>query len=204
MAVSRRTSGCSSPSRPARAGLPGVEIAVCVPFPYLQQAAGVLRGGDSASHWGAQNLSEHDAGAYHRGSVGRDAARARLPLRDRRALGAPARCTASATRRSRRSSRAAQRVGLVPILCVGETLAEREQGATEEVVGRQLQAVVDGRGRRRRSPTRSSRTSRYGRSAPAGRRARAGAGRARVHPGARRGGRRGRRRSGCRCCTAAA
>jgi triosephosphate isomerase len=38
---------------------------------------------------------------------------------------------------------AAQRVGLMPILCVGETLAEREQGATEEVVGRQLRAVTD-------------------------------------------------------------
>jgi triosephosphate isomerase len=37
---------------------------------------------------------------------------------------------------------AAQRVGLVPILCLGETLDEREQGATEEVVGRQLQAVI--------------------------------------------------------------
>ena len=37
---------------------------------------------------------------------------------------------------------AAQRVGLVPILCLGETLGEREQGATEEVVGRQLQAVL--------------------------------------------------------------
>jgi len=41
---------------------------------------------------------------------------------------------------------AAQRVGLVPILCVGETLQEREQGATEEVVGRQLQAVMGAAG----------------------------------------------------------
>jgi hypothetical protein len=37
-------------------------------------------------------------------------------------------------------------VGLVPILCVGETLDEREQGATEEVVGRQLQAVISAAG----------------------------------------------------------
>jgi triosephosphate isomerase len=41
---------------------------------------------------------------------------------------------------------AAQRAGLTPILCVGETLAEREQGATEEVVGRQLAAVLDAAG----------------------------------------------------------
>jgi len=38
---------------------------------------------------------------------------------------------------------AAQTVGLVPILCVGETLAEREAEQTEAVVGRQLQAVLD-------------------------------------------------------------
>jgi triosephosphate isomerase len=37
---------------------------------------------------------------------------------------------------------AAREVGLVPILCVGETLEEREQGITEEVVGRQLDAVI--------------------------------------------------------------
>jgi triosephosphate isomerase len=41
---------------------------------------------------------------------------------------------------------AAQRAGLIPILCVGETLAEREQGATEEVVGRQLDAVLSAAG----------------------------------------------------------
>jgi triosephosphate isomerase len=41
---------------------------------------------------------------------------------------------------------AAQRAGLTPILCVGETLAEREQGATEAVVGRQLDAVLDSAG----------------------------------------------------------
>jgi triosephosphate isomerase len=41
---------------------------------------------------------------------------------------------------------AAQRAGLKPILCVGETLEEREQGVTAEVVGRQLDAVLDAAG----------------------------------------------------------
>src|SRR5512134_3963616 len=41
---------------------PGVGIAVCVPFPYLQQAAAALEGSPVA--WGGQTLSEHDAGAY--------------------------------------------------------------------------------------------------------------------------------------------
>ena len=38
---------------------------------------------------------------------------------------------------------AARAAGLVPVLCVGETLAEREQGITAQVVARQLDAVVD-------------------------------------------------------------
>jgi triosephosphate isomerase len=118
---------------------PGVEIAVCVPFPYLHQAAAVL--GGSAVAWGAQTLSEHDAGAYTGEVSG-------AMLRE---LGCRYVIVGHSERRQLYGERdaqvaakfgAAQRVGLVPILCVGETLAEREQGATEEVVGRQLQAVL--------------------------------------------------------------
>ncbi len=43
-------------------GASGVEIAVCVPFPYLQQAANALAGSSIA--WGGQTLSEHDSGAF--------------------------------------------------------------------------------------------------------------------------------------------
>jgi triosephosphate isomerase (TIM) len=128
----------------ARAGdLPGVEIAVCVPFPYLQQAAGVLGGTRVA--WGAQNLSEHDSGAYTGEVSG-------AMLRE---LGCRHVIVGHSERRQLFGERdaqvaakfgAAQRVGLVPILCVGETLQEREQGATEEVVGRQLQAVMGAAG----------------------------------------------------------
>ncbi len=122
------------------AGASGVEIAVCVPFPYLQQAAGVLAGSGVA--WGGQTLSEHDSGAYTGEVSG-------AMLRD---LGCRYVIVGHSERRTLLGERdpqiaakfaAAQRVGLVPVLCVGETLAEREQGATEEVVGRQVRAVLD-------------------------------------------------------------
>ncbi|MGE5792746.1 MAG: triose-phosphate isomerase [Bacteroidota bacterium] len=125
------------------ASAPGVDSAVCVPFPYLHQAAAVL--GGSAVAWGAQTLSEHDAGAYTGEVSG-------AMLRE---LGCRYVIVGHSERRQLYGERdaqvaakfgAAQRVGLVPILCVGETLAEREQGATEEVVGRQLQAVLHASG----------------------------------------------------------
>ncbi|MGH8681975.1 MAG: triose-phosphate isomerase [Burkholderiales bacterium] len=121
-------------------GAAGVEIAVCVPFPYLQQAASALAGSRVA--WGGQTLSEHDSGAYTGEVSG-------AMLRD---LGCRYVIVGHSERRALFGERdaqvaakfaAAQRVGLMPILCVGETLAEREQGATEEVVGRQLRAVID-------------------------------------------------------------
>ncbi len=91
----------------------GAECAVCVPFPYLQQVSGQLAG--TALAWGAQNVSEHAQGAYT-GEVSAAMLAAKFA--------------------------AAQGAGLVPILCVGETLAERDAGLTEEVVARQLDAVL--------------------------------------------------------------
>jgi triosephosphate isomerase len=122
------------------AAAPRVEISVCVPFPYLAQAAAALQGSGVA--WGAQTLSEHDAGAYT-GEV------AGPMLRD---FGCKHVLVGHSERRSLYGERDAQvaakfvaagRAGLVPILCVGETLEERERAATEEVVGRQLKAVID-------------------------------------------------------------
>jgi triosephosphate isomerase len=122
------------------AGAPGVEIAVCVPFPYLQQAAGALAGTPVA--WGGQTLSEHDSGAYTGEVSG-------AMLRD---LGCRYAIVGHSERRTLFGERdaqvaakfaAAQRAGLKPILCVGETLAERERGETEAVVGRQLRAVIE-------------------------------------------------------------
>ncbi len=121
----------------------GVDCAVCVPFPYLAQAEAALRG--SRVSLGAQTLSEHDTGAYTGEVSG-------AMLRD---FGCRYVIVGHSERRALYGERdaqvaakfvAAQRAGLKPILCVGETLGEREQGVTAEVVGRQLDAVLDAAG----------------------------------------------------------
>ena len=120
--------------------LSGAECAVCPPFPYLQQVSDRLRGTPLA--WGAQDLSEHAQGAYT-GEVSA-AMLCEFACRyvivghsERRQL-----CGESDARVAAKFA-AAQAAGLVPILCVGETLQEREAGRTEEVVGRQLAAVLE-------------------------------------------------------------
>lgn len=120
-------------------GLSGVDRAVCVPFPYLFQAAQALRDTDIA--WGAQSLSQHDKGAFTgevSGSMLRDFGCRYVIVghSERRALyGEDDQAVAL-------KFEAALRAGLIPILCVGETLQERESGVTEQVVARQLDAVV--------------------------------------------------------------
>lgn len=116
------------------------EVGVCVPFPYLAQAAELLAGTPLA--WGAQNLSEFDAGAYTgevSGAMLADFA-CRLVLvghSERRQFFGEDDATVG------RKLAAALRHGLTPVLCLGETLAERDAGVTEVVVARQLAAVID-------------------------------------------------------------
>ena len=120
-----------------------LEYAVCVPFPYLAQVSAALTG--TAVAWGAQSLSEHDAGAYT-GEVSGAMLRefgcrfAIVGHSERRALYGEddARVAAKFI--------AARRAGLTPIVCVGETLEQRERGETESVVGRQLDAVAGAAG----------------------------------------------------------
>jgi len=121
------------------AGVRSVECVVCVPFPYLAQAAERLRGTQVA--WGAQNLSEHASGA-HTGEVSA-AMLAEFGCRyvlvghsERRQLYGETDAQAAA------KFAAAQGAGLKPIFCVGETLAERDAGRTEAVLARQLDAVL--------------------------------------------------------------
>lgn len=115
------------------------EAALCVPYPYLAQASSVLEG--SAVAWGAQDVSEHDSGAWTGEVSG--------------AMLADFGCRYAIVGHSERRSffgesdavtaakfLAAQRAGLVPILCVGETLEEREAGITGNVVKRQIDAVL--------------------------------------------------------------
>ncbi len=121
------------------AGFNGMQAAVCVPFPYLAQAQQALAGSKVA--WGAQNLSQHDKGAY----TGEVAASMLLDFGCRYVI------VGHSERRSLYGEsdelvaakyEAAQKAGLTPILCVGETLEEREGNITERVVGRQLDAVI--------------------------------------------------------------
>ena len=121
-----------------------VECAVCVPFPYLADAAARLQG--SALALGAQNLSEHAQGAYT-GEVSA-AMLADLGCRyvivghsERRQLYGESDAVAAA------KFKAARAQGLTPILCLGETLAEREADGTQAVVARQLEEVISLNGR---------------------------------------------------------
>src|SRR5262245_35007188 len=130
--------------RAGMAGLEGVDVAVCVPFPYLGETAERLKG--SALAWGAQNVSEHAKGAYT-GEVSAPMLKefgCRYALAghsERRQLYGETDAQVAA------KFQAAAAQGIVPVLCLGETLAEREAGRTEEVVGRQLDAGLPGRGR---------------------------------------------------------
>ena len=112
--------------------------AVCVPFPYLAQVAERLRGSGIA--WGAQNASEHAQGAYT-GEVSA-AMLAEFGCRYVIVGHSERRHVYGETDQQVAAKFAAVRAaGMTPILCVGETLAEREAGTTDAVVGRQLGAV---------------------------------------------------------------
>lgn len=117
----------------------GCDVAVCVPFPYLPEAAVTLAGTDL--RWGAQDCSAHESGAYT-GEVS-SAMLAEFGCRyaivghsERRTLHGESDPLVAD------KARAALSHGVTPIVCVGETLAQREAGQTEAVVKRQLSAVI--------------------------------------------------------------
>lgn len=119
------------------------EVAVCPPYPYLREVEDLLDG--TAVAIGAQDVAEHDAGAY----TGEVSARMLCDFGCRYAI------VGHSERRQYYGDTdavvagkfaCALASGLIPILCIGETLAEREAGRTEAVVGRQLAAVLDGSG----------------------------------------------------------
>lgn len=118
---------------------PGRQLAVCVPHPYLWQAQAALSGSTIA--WGAQDVSEHAAGAFT-GEVSAamvaefGCSYAIVGHSERRALHGESDAVVAA------KTVAALSAGLTPIVCVGETLAEREAGATETVVLRQIDAAI--------------------------------------------------------------
>ena len=114
-------------------------VAVCVPDIYLAQVQAMAQG--AALEWGAQNVSAHEAGAYT-GEVSAAMLRefgvryAIVGHSERRQYHGE---TDAAVARKAQKALAA---GITPIVCVGETLEEHEAGKTEEVVKRQLAAVI--------------------------------------------------------------
>ncbi len=125
---------------PALALLDAVEIAVCPPHPYLEQVGGLLQG--SRLGLGAQNVSARPDGAVT-GEVSVSMLRdlgchwVLVGHSERRALlGESSAMVAD-------KYAAALAGGLVPVLCVGETLEQRRQGQAMAVISSQLQAVAD-------------------------------------------------------------
>ena len=126
---------------------PSCDIAVCVPALYLTQLQ-ALKAGDAslaAIDLGAQDVSAHDSGAFT-GEVS-------APMLHE--LGCRYVIVGHSERRQYHGetdalvadkAKAALASGITPIVCVGETLAEREAGHTEEVVRRQLAAVIHANG----------------------------------------------------------
>ena len=117
----------------------GLDVAVCPPAVYLSEVAATLAGGDI--RWGAQDVSSHEQGAY----TGEVSAAMLQELGCRYAI------VGHSERRAHHAesdalvaqkAQAALARGLTPIVCVGETLSEREAGQTEAVVKRQLSVVI--------------------------------------------------------------
>ena len=114
-------------------------LAVCVPYPYLGQAQAALAG--SAIAWGAQNVHAAASGAF----TGEVSTAMLLDFGCRMAI------VGHSERRQHchetddevaAKAEACLKAGMTPIVCVGETLDERESGVTQDVVVRQLEAVV--------------------------------------------------------------
>ena len=115
------------------------DVAVCAPYPYLSEVALSLQG--KRILWGAQDCSSHEAGAYT-GEVSA-AMLAEFGCKyvivghsERRAY------HAETDQLVADKAKIALKHNLTPIVCVGETLAEREADHTAEVVKRQMSAVI--------------------------------------------------------------
>ncbi|WP_028079163.1 triose-phosphate isomerase [Solimonas soli] len=120
---------------------PGIDIVVCPPAVYIESVGAALNG--SSVQLGAQTLSEQEkpgafTGEIHGGML-KDVGCSYVLVghSERRSLYGESDALVA------HKFKTAQACGLVPVLCLGETLAEREDGQTESVLARQLGAVVD-------------------------------------------------------------
>ena len=116
------------------------EVAVCCPHAYLGDVQNSLNG--SAIAWGGQDISIHDSGAYTGETAG-------SMLTD---FGAKFVIIGHSERRQYHGETdqqvaekfsAARKNGLIPLFCIGETLEEREGGVMEQVIARQVDAVIE-------------------------------------------------------------
>jgi triosephosphate isomerase len=117
-----------------------IEVAVCPPYVYIPEVQGQLHG--TQISWGGQDLSTQENGAYTgevSGSMLMDFGCKYVIVghSERRSY------HAESDQQVAEKYKAAMDAGLKPILCVGETLEERESDATESVVERQLKAVIE-------------------------------------------------------------
>jgi triosephosphate isomerase len=134
-----RNAGLLDAIRDGMASMPGVDCAVCVPFPYLPQAQQRLDG--SNVKWGAQDVHQLEQGAYT-GEVSATmlcdfgCGYAIVGHSERRAY------YNEGSRLVAEKFMAARQAGVTPILCIGETLAQRESGVTESVVAVQLDELI--------------------------------------------------------------
>lgn len=116
-----------------------VDVVVCVPYPYLAQAQLLLKNTNIA--WGAQNLSKDTVGAF----TGEVSANMLLDFGASYVIiGHSERATAYCESDENIATKFSQAKahGLTPILCVGETLIEREAGVMEMVVAKQIDTII--------------------------------------------------------------
>jgi triosephosphate isomerase len=115
------------------------DAAVCVPFPFLVEVGAALDG--SSISWGAQDCSAHEQGAF----TGEVSAAMLKEMACRYVIVGHSERRAyhgETDQRVAEKAKAALAHGLTPIVCVGETKAEREAGQTDAVVKRQIAAVI--------------------------------------------------------------
>ncbi len=119
------------------------QVVVCAPYPYLAQLQSLLQHTNIA--WGAQNVAKNEVGAFT-GEV------SAAMLKDFGAsyviIGHSERATAYCESDENIATKfvQAQKHGITPILCVGETLIEREAGVMGMVVSKQLDTIINTHG----------------------------------------------------------
>jgi triosephosphate isomerase (TIM) len=119
------------------------QVVVCAPYPYLAQLQSMLQNSNIA--WGAQNVAKMEVGAY----TGEVSAAMLADFGCKYVIiGHSERATAYCESDENIATKfvQAKKHGLTPILCVGETLIEREAGVMEMVVGKQLDAIINTHG----------------------------------------------------------